>query len=392
MFISGLGWGAASILVPLYGDELGGGLTIIGFIWTIYSLPRAAFSPVFGRLSDFFGNRKNFISLGLIFSGVFFLLIPILGMILTFVLLRALQGVALSSARPVASSLASQEKKSKGRAKALGLFDTARTVGRSISPALIGFLLQYFGFTTPFVLSGSFTILAGILVFFTISPDYGARPTKESDWIERLKRSTSLNVKKLPGKLKKALTATVKSPLFPILVLIFLRFVGRHTYSRFIPIYFDDLGFSEGHIGILRSFRSGASAALMLLSGALADRIGRRPLLLFAVFCAGLEPFLLYWEPGFIFAFFIYLVGSMGWGVFIPAARAVIADLSKKTDRGGAYGSMSSAMLLGISIGPIMGGAIADALGFRFDLLFSAGLLGIILVLFFYFLEETLED
>jgi len=371
-------------LIPLYGRELGGGMTMIGLLWTFYSLPRAVANPLFGYLSDLFGARKNFVSFGLISSGILFLTIPLVGMFLAFVALRGLQGIALSATNPVASSLASHEKGKEGRGKALGLYDTARTAGGSIGPAVVGFLIGSYGFLPSFAFSGCCTILAGILVYFTISADYGPAQKERERWNVRI------DLKYLSERTKRGIMATVKSPVFPFLVLITLRFIGRHAYSRFIPIYFQDIGFDEGIIGLIRSFRSGMTALVMIASGVAADRLGRRPLILFAVFCAAMEPFLLYWKPNLWQTFLIFAVGSMGWGAFIPAARAVVGDLTPVADRGKAYGSMGSAMLLGISIGPLIGGQIADAFSYRLDLLISSAFLGLILLLFFVFLQETL--
>lgn len=390
MFIAGLGLGGAAILVPLYGDSLGAELTLIGFLWTIYSLPRAVFNPLFGRWSDRLGSRKNFISFGLIASGLFFFFIPVAGLISTFIALRGLQGIALSASRPVASSLISSENQDRGRGRAMGYFDSVRTIGQSVSPVMIGFLLQYYGFLPSFALSAFFNILAGVLIYFTISEEYGPPQQGVENWRENTRRVLQTSIKQTWSKLKIGVGATVRSPIFPLLVLILLRFIGRHAYSRFVPIYLQDLGFAESSIGLLRSFRSGVSAASMMASGIAADRFGRRPMVLVAVFCTALEPFLLYWKPNLLQTFLIFFIGSLGWGAFIPAVRAMTGDLSKEENRGGAYGSLGAAMLLGISIGPLIGGQIADNFGYGLDLLLSSGFLVLIFVVFVIALKETL--
>lgn len=392
MFIAGLGWGGAALLIPLYGDSLGAGLTLVGFLWTVYSLPRSVFNPLFGRLSDHLGSRKNLVSFGLVASGILFLFIPIAGLLTAFLALRGMQGIALSAVRPVTTSLVSGEKKSKGRGQAMGYYDGVRTIGQSLSPILIGFLLQYYGFIPSFAISGFFNILAGILFFFTVSEEYGPPHREPINWKETTKRVLESSLNTAWTKLKVSIYATVRSPIFPVLVLILLRFIGRHAYSRFIPIYLKDLGFAESWIGLLRSFRTGSTAIIMVGTGAVADRIGRRPLVLLAVFSAALEPFLLYWKPNLYQAFIIFFLGSFGWGAFIPAVRAMIGDLAKGKNRGGAYGSLGAAMLLGISIGPVIGGQISDHFSLRLNLLLSSGFLILILFLFFVLLKETLAS
>ena len=81
VFSTMLGLGIIAPLLPLYADSLGATGLWIGVIFGGFSVSRAVFTPLFGRLSDSRG-RKNFLgtglfiysvlSLGYIFSGSVF--------------------------------------------------------------------------------------------------------------------------------------------------------------------------------------------------------------------------------------------------------------------------------------------------------------------------------
>lgn len=74
---------------------------------------------------------------------------------------------------------------------------------------------------------------------------------------------------------------------------------------------------------------------------------------------------------GFIFAtrfadlLLLRLLQGVGLAATIPAALAVLAANSKKQTRGGTMGVYTSARMLRLTIGPLIGGALFDTLGFE---------------------------
>lgn len=97
-----------------------------------------------------------------------------------------------------------------------------------------------------------------------------------------------------------------------------------------------------------------------LVGGLLADRLGRRRVMLLALTLS--PPFLLAlgFAPGYplilIAAFVFALVGEM----YRPAANAAIADLVPPEERTQAYGLMHWAVNLGFAFAPVLAGAIAS--------------------------------
>jgi MFS family permease len=122
-------------------------------------------------------------------------------------------------------------------------------------------------------------------------------------------------------------------------------------------------------LGVLLALYDGAEVALKPAFGALADRIGARPVLLggLLAFAAASLAFVLAGEPDAL------AVARLGQGAaaaaFSPAAGALLARLHPTGRHGRAFGSYGAWKGLGYTLGPLLGGGLV-ALG-GFGLLFG---------------------
>jgi MFS family permease len=115
---------------------------------------------------------------------------------------------------------------------------------------------------------------------------------------------------------------------------------------------------------------------LQIWGGQLTDRLGRRRVIVFAVFMGTV------WFVGFAFvtevwqvAVLVAVESSFGWPLFQTAANAMIADLVPVETRQEAFSINRVAMNLGVVIGPALA-ALALALGASFRELFLAAAAG----------------
>ncbi|MFE0145573.1 MFS transporter [Nonomuraea sp. NPDC059007] len=117
------------------------------------------------------------------------------------------------------------------------------------------------------------------------------------------------------------------------------------------------------YLGLLLALYDGAEVVLKPVFGALADRIGARPVLLGGLigFAAASALFVLVRDPGWLWA------ARLGQGAaasaFSPAASALVARLNPQARHGRAFGSYGFFKSIGYTAGPLLGGALVWAGG-----------------------------
>lgn len=146
--------------------------------------------------------------------------------------------------------------------------------------------------------------------------------------------------------------------------------IGVGFFLPILPLFVGSRSGSALLVGAV--FASGllAGAVAQYPAGALADRIGRRPVMVWSMGLYSLV-FLLYLVPmpawGLVGVRFLQAFLGGAYGV---AATAMVADLSDAAERGRAFGMLRSSDMAGLVMGPAVGGLVAS---FRLDAVFAVG-------------------
>lgn len=93
--------------------------------------------------------------------------------------------------------------------------------------------------------------------------------------------------------------------------------------------------------------------------GALSDRFGRRPVLLWSLFGSGLDYFAMAFAPSLWILYVTRAINGIS-GASMTVANAYIADVTPPQKRAAAYGMVGAAFGLGFILGPLMGGLLAE--------------------------------
>jgi MFS family permease len=150
--------------------------------------------------------------------------------------------------------------------------------------------------------------------------------------------------------------------MWPLYAAGFTTAFGAHSIAANLGGFTSGGAFSFLVLGGLLALYDGAEVLLKPVFGALADRIGTRPLLLGGLvgFAAASALFVLAGDGGLLW------LARLGQGAaasaFSPAASAMVARLSPKSGHGRAFGSYGFFKNIGYTAGPLLGGAAA-ALG-----------------------------
>src|SRR5512143_3866658 len=164
------------------------------------------------------------------------------------------------------------------------------------------------------------------------------------------------------------------------------------SFVIILPLFarrFTELG--AGADAMAASSMAYALAATLFapLMGALADRMGRRPILLgsLAVYALAFTGYLLATSATTIVVL-RGLAGALTAGM-MPAATGMVADLAPENRRARWIGILSGGAAFGWIVGPVLGGLLYDKWGFTTALLVSISMAVVTLLAALLFIRET---
>ncbi|RCJ32001.1 MFS transporter [Nostoc minutum NIES-26] len=153
-----------------------------------------------------------------------------------------------------------------------------------------------------------------------------------------------------------------------------------------LPLYIQDLGGSKQEIGmVVGSFGIGLLLFRPML-GRLADRYGRKLLLLIGTIVAAIAPFGYLIFTSIPLLMLLRVFHGISLAAFTTGYSALVADLAPLKQRGEIISYMSLTAPIGLALGPALGGYLEETSGYRLIFLLAAelafiGLLGAIQII-----------
>jgi DHA1 family multidrug resistance protein-like MFS transporter len=181
-----------------------------------------------------------------------------------------------------------------------------------------------------------------------------------------------------------------------LIVLCFVQLVTMIGFSGFHPFvayYMLDLGVETAAEAAtyLAIFNSGAAVSMMIASpiwGSLADKHGRRMMLIRATTAGCLFTLLMGLAQSPSHLIILRIIQGLFSGTVVAAITLVATETPEKY-LGRSLGMMQTAQFVGQSIGPLVGGMAADALGYRNVFFVSSGLMLASVLTTLFFVRET---
>ena len=176
-----------------------------------------------------------------------------------------------------------------------------------------------------------------------------------------------------------------KATLGFVFITLFLDVLGMGIVLPIAPKLMASFGVAvEGSSRLYGAFV--AVYALMLFAfspglGALSDRVGRRPVILFSLIGSAVDYLLMALAPT-LWLLFVGRALSGLTGASAPAVGAYIADVTPPEKRAQSFGTMGMMFGIGFVVGPLVGGLLGDlgertGIGMRLPFFVAAGVTGV---------------
>ena len=340
VFSSMLGVGIVAPLLPLYAKDLGATGIWIGVIFASFSISRTIFMPITGWLSDRWG-RKLFLIIGLLSFSIVSLGYIWAESVSQLILVRLINGATAGMILPIAQSYVGDVSPEGEEGTWMGYFNAAFFTGFGFGPLIGGVLTDHFGMNIAFYAMGGLNLLALMTVILFL-PEAKQRKTSASFQLSLKEMSTSDMVR----------------GLFSFRVAFSL---GRGTFATFLPIFASIyIGLSTTLIGVLLAVNILLMSFLQVYGGRIADRLNRKALVVIGgltnlAFMALIPLGSNFWQLLGICA-----LGSLGGAIAMPAASALVVEEGRRFGMGSTMTMFAMAFSIGMAIGPLLGGVLAD--------------------------------
>ena len=335
-------------VIPLYAQSLGIGPEALGFLVAASTITGIPGKFISGGLSDIYGRRRL-----LILGSLVFAILPFTYFLAksywSLLIIRFLHGSATAILGPVANATVADLAKSSERGLKIGTFGTATKIGTTLGPWLCGILLSWKGFMFPFMISGIIGTL-GLALAIRLPKNLGSQKTGEP-LVEFL------------TKIKSA----IKRPMILFSSSIEgLQSLATGSIEAFMPIYAKTvLNLSDWKIGFLFGIQIVATLVAKPLSGAISDRMGRKPLIVGGLFLAAGTIVLIPHLRGFVPLVIDVMIYGITVAMISVPNRALVIDLSEPKNYGAVQGVYGTVDDIGHALGPILAGFLVGGWGFQ---------------------------
>lgn len=357
-FVARLGYSMArSPVLPRFAQDLGASPELIGLIVAASTITGVVGKLPAGALSDLLGRRRMMLLGSLFFAGPPFLypLVDGPGALLG---LRFAHGAATAIFSPVASALVA-DLSQRARAQRLGWFAAGGDLGSALGPLAGGLILfATASYATTYLAVAALGLLP--LAFVLRLPDDAPTPGAGPGLAGR-SRQFWAGIREV----------ATSRPVLVVSGLEAVLYVGYGALVGFFPLYGRSIGLDDARIAVVMGAQLFTTMAAKPLTGALSDRLGRRPLVVAGLgLCAAALP-LVPRLTGLPALMAVSAAFGLGAAIVTPSTTALVADLVRAARMGSAMGVFGTIWDAGEALGPIVAGLLVARLSYAaaFDII-----------------------
>ncbi|SER78070.1 Predicted arabinose efflux permease, MFS family [Lentzea xinjiangensis] len=347
-FIIAVGFGIVAPVLPVYAASFGVGHTAVAALISAFAFVRLAFAPMSGKLVNRFGEPKVYI-VGILIVAVGTAMCGFASSYAEMLSWRALAGVGSTMFTVAALGLLIRITPAPMRGRASGMWAAGFLIGNIAGP-IVGAALVPFGLWVPFVSYGVLLCLAAFVVWFFL---------RRSTLVEIDRTNTEIPMTVREAVRHRAYRAALASGFANGWAVFGVRI-------SLVPVFvIEGLKHSPAVAGISMSVFAGGNAAMLFLSGRVADSRGRKPIAIVGLVVSGLATIWMGFTGDLWTFMAASLIAGMGAGLLNPPQNAVVADVIGARGKGGpVLAGFQMVSDLGAIIGPMCAGLLADSFGF----------------------------
>ena len=339
------------LLLPLIGNELGLSYSQIGLIMTCQYIASAIANVPGGVLVDTVGRKGLLMAVSLFWVGFPYLLIGFTHSYVMLLACVALVGFGNSLWHPTAiPTLGRRYPDRKGLV--LSLHGMGGNVGDAIAPVVIGAALAFLSWRQVVVLNVAPGLIVALLMFAylgTIQLGFRKAHTEGQSFAQYMS-----GLRQLLRNRSLVLLSVGSS----------FRTMTQTALLTFLPVYLaNDMGYSPAWVGACLFALQAAGFTAAPVAGHLSDRMGRKQILIGSMLSSAVVLAAMAFAGGS--PVFIALVAVLGFFLYAtrPVIQAWLLETTPKNMGGSSIGVLFGAQAVGGSLGPLLGGMVADRYG-----------------------------
>ena len=327
---------------------------MFGFFYATMSFGLMLGAPLWGVLADK-GKKKYFMFIGLIIYSIGQFGFGYVNNMYLMVLFRFLSGFGVSASMTLFVAHMIEISEVKSRAKHLAWLAAGLALGASVGYALGGListndyfvnLLNTDDLRVVFLIQGLLNLVyASSILFVVREKDVIHKATKKPTIIESFK-----NIKNIKFNL--------------LLFMISLTFISIAitNLSKYLDVYFDDLGYSSGDIGNFVFVTGIVSLITSVLIVPMISRLRKNLLvMIISQIISIVAIFIVFRANNFIlFVYTLYMLYVVGKAIYQPLEQNFIADNANEGFYSSIMGIRQSFYSIGMIAGPLIGGFLYE--------------------------------
>lgn len=352
-----LGYGVVAPVLPQLARHFGVSLSAATFVITAFAVMRLCAAPPTGLLIQRLGERRIYVA-GVLIVALSTAACAFAETYWQLLVFRALGGIGSTMFFVSALGLMIRMSPADARGRVAGMFSGAFLVG-SVAGPIVGSLTAGLGLSAPFVIYGVLLLIAAAVVLVSLRGSSVAAPAAKDE----------LAVTVRVALRHRAYRAALLSNFATGWSMFGLRFA-------LVPLFVAEvLDHHPGVAGLALTAFALGNVSVVMYSGRLSDRIGRKPLLIAGLALSGASTAVL----GLTHSLPVFLaeavVAGAASGVYNSPQQAAVADIIGKARGGTAIATFQMMSDFGSIVGSFGVGVLAQQLSFGWSFALSGAIL-----------------